>query len=128
MSELVDPRDQQRVQVLLDRVQASLGIGGISDLLLRLPGTRFTPPTAKRFLAAATPGVVWLGAQDQLLLTDPPTHVQIVGGVVLHRDELLPGELAGVVAGLIARLVADFNGYDEAVAALSAAAEVVDRF
>lgn len=127
MSANIDPQDQSAVARLLSRVVAVLGIAGVSDLLLRIPGTRLVPATAKRFLTPASPASVWIGTEHQLVLTDPPTHVQSVGGVVLHRDTVLPGELPGVLAPLIARMVHDYNCQESATAALSAVAEVIDQ-
>jgi hypothetical protein len=127
MNASVDPEDQPAVARLLAEVVAALGVAGISDLLLRIPGTRLVPATAKRFLTPASPASVWLGTEHQLVLTDPPTHLQSVGGVVLHRDIVLPGELPSVLAPLISRLVHDYNCQESAGAALSAVAEVIDR-
>lgn len=127
MSASIDPEDQAAVARLLARVVAVLGVAGVSDLLLRIPGTHLSPATAKRFLTPASPASVWIGSEHQLVLTDPPTHLQSVGGVVLHRDTVLPGELPTVLAPLIARLVHDYNCRESASAALSAVAEAIDR-
>lgn len=127
MSASIDPQDQPAVTHLLTRVVAVLGVAGVSDLLLRIPGTRAVPATAKRFLTPASPASVWIGTEHQLVLTDPPTHLQVVGGVVLHRDSIQPGELPGVISPLIARLVQDYGCRESAAAALSAMAEVIDR-
>lgn len=127
MSASIDPQDQSTVTQLLTRVVAVLGVAGVSDLLLRIPGTRMIPARAKRFLTPASPASVWIGTEHQLVLTDPPTHLQSVGGVVLHREVVLPGELPSVLAPLVARLVRDYDCQESATAALSAVAEVIDR-
>lgn len=123
----VDPLDRDDVAAVLAGTQSAMGVGGVADLLVRLPGVRRAEGTPKGFLRAATPATVWLGPEDALVLSDPPAYHHIVGGVALHHEPLPPGLLAGVVARLVAQWTVENGTRTESAAVLTAAREVLDR-
>jgi hypothetical protein len=123
----VDPLDRDVVATLLAATQSAMGVEGVADLLMRLPGVRRTAGTPKGFLRPATPDTVWLGPEDAFVLTDPPAYHHVVGGVALHHEPLPPGLLAGVVARLVAQWTVDTGTRAESAAVLTAAREVLDR-
>lgn len=123
-----DPSDQQQVAAVLATVVRELGVGGLGDLLGRLPGSRLEAARPGGVFKRAEPASVWLGAEHQLVLTDPVVHVHAVGGVVLARDPLPPGRLPDVVARLLVAAVADQGAQAEAATVLSAARESAERW
>jgi hypothetical protein len=101
----VDPLDVRQVAEVLGRTLELMGPEGVGDLLARLPGARPVPGTAGRLFRPAVTGSVWLGADHQLVLSDPVVHQHVVGGVVLQRRALTPAELGPTVAQAVADLV-----------------------
>lgn len=123
----VDPSDEQQVAAVLRIVLRELGIPGLGDLLVRIPGSRGEASRPGGMFRRAMPASVWLSPQHQLLLTDPVVHVHVVGGVVLARDPLPAGRLPEVVAPLLVAAIADQGGQSEAAVALTAARESSER-
>jgi len=122
----VNPHDQATVGPIFAATMQAMGIGGVGDLLSRLPGTRVDPGRPARFFSPAVPPSVTLGAEHQLLLTEPPEYVHRVGGVVLHRRAVPPGELPGLLAGLVSSLTREQGSEAETTAVLSVARDVLD--
>ena len=63
---------------------------------------------------------MWVGPENCLALTDPLVLEHVVGGVVLSRDSLRPGDLPGILARLIADHARREAVVDDAAVALSA--------
>jgi hypothetical protein len=101
----VDPTDPASVARVLDATVGSAGLEAIGDLLARLPGARTTPAVPRGFLRAAVPGAVWLGTEWCWSMTEPPTLLQVVGEVVLHRIPMEPGLVGGALSRPVAELV-----------------------
>jgi hypothetical protein len=120
----VDPTDPAAVGAVLSATVAGAGLDAVTDLLARLPGTRTTPAVPKGFLRPAVPAAVWLGAEHCWSETDPPTLLHVVGGVVLHRAEVAPGDVADALGRVIADLVRRTGAAADASAALTAARDV----
>lgn len=127
----VDPHDVNRVAAVLDAVLDGSGVGGLLDLLARIPGVRVDPGSAKGFLRAAVPPSTWLGTEHQLVLRGGPArgeqvlvHQHVVGGITLSRDTLPPSRVPGVVARLLSITVRDAGSDEEASAALTAVREL----
>jgi hypothetical protein len=120
----VDPTDAYAVRAVLDATVRTAGVDAVTDLLRRLPGTRSTPAAPRGFLRAAVPAAVWLGPESCWSCTSPPTLLHVVGGVVLHRSELHPGDVAEALGGVVAEMVRRTGELAEASAALTAARDV----
>jgi hypothetical protein len=120
----VDPTDPTAVGAVLDATVRSAGLDAVTDLLVRLPGTRTTPAVRKGFLRPAVPAAVWLGPESCWSCTTPPTLLHVVGGVVLHRSEIHPGDVADALGRVVADLVRRTGGVADASAALTAARDV----
>jgi hypothetical protein len=120
----VDPTDPAAVAAVLQATVAFGGLDAVTDLLARLPGTRVTPAVPKGFLRPAVPAAVWLGSESCWSCTDPPTLLQVVGGVVLHREEVAPGEAAEALTRVVTDLVRRTGGAGDASAVLTAARDV----
>jgi hypothetical protein len=120
----VDPTDPAAVGAVLDATVAGAGLDAVTDLLSRLPGTRTTAAVPKGFLRAAVPAAVWLGPESCWSGTQPPTLLQVVGGVVLHRTEIHPGDVAEALSRVIADLVRRTGATADASAVLTAARDV----
>lgn len=119
----VDPLDAAQVTPVLDAVLEMAGLGGLADLLDRIPGLRVQPAVPGRLFRAAAPPAAWFGAENCLSLADPVMHQQVVGGVVLHRAQVGRGALAPLIARLLAPVVRESGGQEEAAVALTAARE-----
>lgn len=124
----VDPADRDEVAAVVRGVLTAIGSAGLGDLLARLPGTTRQAAVPKGFLRAAVPERVLLGQQDVIEIGEGVVHLQVVGGVTLHRSALAPGEAPAVIAGLIARLTATMGSVEDTAAVLTAAKETTDRF
>ena len=122
---LVDPDDRAEVMPVLAGALRALGPEGVVDLLARLPGVRREPGRPARLFSRAVPAVVWVGPENRLVLADSLVHEHVVGGVVLHREPLRPGDLPGVLAVLIADHARREAAQDDAAVALSAVRDVV---
>jgi hypothetical protein len=122
----VDPTDPAAVGAVLQATVAFGGLDAVTDLLARLPGTRLTPAVPKGFLRPAVPAAVWLGTESCWSSTSPPTLLQVVGGVVLHRQVVETGEVAGALSRLVTDLVRRTGAVGDASAALTAARDVAD--
>ena len=120
----VDPTDPVAVGAVLDATARTGGLEAVTDLLQRLPGTRTTPGTPKAFLRAAVPAAVWLGSESCWSATAPPTLLHVVGGVVLQRTEVHPGDVAGALGRVVADLVRRTGAVADASAALTAARDL----
>ncbi len=120
----VDPTDPAAVGAVLEATVHFGGLDAVTELLARLPGTRLTPAVPKGFLRPAVPAAVWLGTESCWSCTTPPTLLQVVGGVVLHRQEVEPGEVADALSRLVTDLVRRTGGVGDASAALTAARDV----
>ncbi len=120
----VDPTDPVAVGAVLDATARTAGLEAVSDLLQRLPGTRTTPGTPKAFLRPAVPAAVWLGPESCWSCTTPPTLLHVVGGVVLHRSQIEPGEVAEALGRVVTDLVRRTGQVADASAALTAARDV----
>ncbi len=125
-AEFVDPCDRVQVAAVFAAVLKAWGIEGVGDLLGRLPGVRLAAGEPRRRFRAATPPTVTIGSENQLVLAEPPEHLHVVGGVVLSRRALPPGELPLLLADLVTRLTREQASYDDSAAALTAAREVLD--
>ena len=123
----VDPTDPAAVSAVVGLTVTSAGLGAVSDLLARLPGTRVTPAVPKGFLRAGVPGAVWLGPENCWSLTEPPTLLHVVGGVVLHREIVEPGRAAAALGHVVAELVRRTGAVADAAAVLTAARDVAQR-
>jgi hypothetical protein len=120
----VDPTDPAAVGSVLQATVDFGGLDAVTDLLARLPGTRLTPAVPKGFLRAAVPASIWLGPESCWSCTTPPTLLQVVNGVVLHRQYLEPGEVASALTRVVTELVRRTGGVGDASAALTAARDV----
>ena len=120
----VDPTDPTAVGAVLDATAQTAGLEAVTDLLARLPGTRTTSATPKGFLRAAVPAAVWLGPESCWSCTTPPTLLHVVGGVVLHRAQIQPGDVADALGRLVTDLVRRTGQVADASAALTAARDV----
>jgi hypothetical protein len=120
----VDPTDAPAVGAVLDAVVRTAGVDAVTDLLQRLPGTRTTAAVPRGFLRPAVPTAVWLGPESCWSCTSPPTLLHVVGGVVLHRAEIQPGDVAGALGGVVAELVRRTGEVADASATLTAARDV----
>lgn len=121
----VDPGDVDQVRAVLAETLRLMGVDGVVDLLARLPGVVVHAGRPKGFLSRAVPASVWVGPEDQVVLSTPPEHAQVVGGVVLHRVPLPPGQLPTVVARLVVALVRTQGSAAETSLTLTAAREAV---
>ena len=120
----VDPTDPVAVaEVVRLTVQAG-GLPALGDLLARLPATRTTPEVRRSLLRAGVPAAVWVGDESCWSLTDPPTLLHVVGGVVLHRTVVTPGDAPDLVGRLVTDLVRRTGASGDASAVLTAAREV----
>jgi hypothetical protein len=120
----VDPTEPEAVSAVLAATVAAGGLDALTDLLGRLPGTTSTPAEPKGFLRAAVPASIWLGPETCWSCTRPPTLLQVVNGVVLHRDTVHPGEAAGRLARVVADLARRTGTVADASAVLTAARDV----
>ncbi|WP_151082006.1 hypothetical protein [Nocardioides cynanchi] len=120
----VDPTDPLAVGAVLEATARTSGLDAVTDLLTRLPGTRTTPATPKGFLRSAVPASVWLGPESCWSCTEPPTLLHVVGGVVLQRTEVQPGDVGAALSRVVADLVRRTGQVDDASAALTAARDV----
>jgi hypothetical protein len=120
----VDPRDSSAVAAVLAATWSATGVDGLADLLSRMQGSRFAPGRPRRLLSPAVPASVWLGPEDELVLTEPPEHRHVVGGVVLQRTALPPADLAPTLARLITSLTRSQDSYADTAAVLTAARDV----
>ena len=120
----VDPTDPMAVGAVLDATVRSAGLDAVTDLLARLPGTRTMAAVPKGFLRQAVPAAVWLGQESCWSCTTPPTLLHVVGGVVLHRSEIHPGDVADALGQVLADLVRRTGEVADASAALTAARDV----
>jgi hypothetical protein len=120
----VDPTDPVAVGDVLDATVQTAGLDAVTDLLARLPGTRTTAAVAKGFLRPAVPAAVWLGPESCWSCTAPPTLLHVVGGVVLQRTEVHPGDVAGALGRVVAELVRRTGGVADASAVLTAARDI----
>jgi hypothetical protein len=123
----VDPTDAAAVGAVLDATVRTAGLDAVTDLLVRLPGTRSTPAVPRGFLRPAVPAAVWLGPESCWSCTSPPTLLHVVGGVVLHRTEVHPGDVAEALGRVVADMVRRSGAVADASAALSAARDVAAR-
>ncbi len=121
----VDPLDVRQVAEVLGRTLTLMGSAGVGDLLARLPGARSVAGTTGRLFRPAVAGAVWLGAEHQLVLSDPVVHQHVVGGVVLQRRPLAPAELGPAVAPLVAALARSQGDLEEAATVLTVARDVL---
>jgi hypothetical protein len=121
----VNPLDADQVAPVLAGTRDLMGAGGLGDLLSRLPGAERRPGQPGRLFRAATPDAVWLGREDVLVLTDPPVHQHVVGGVVLQRAALAPAQTGAVLARLVVALVRDQGSVEEAATVLTTARDVL---
>jgi hypothetical protein len=120
----VDPADPLAVAAVISAVVSSSGIDAVTDLVARLPGVRLAAAVPKGFLRPAVPAAIWLGTEYCWSATDPPTLLHIVGGVVLHRDPVEPGEAPEILGRLVPELVRRTGARDDASAVLTAARDV----
>jgi hypothetical protein len=123
----VDPTDAAAVAAVVAATVATGGLDAVTDLLARLPGTKVTPGVAKGFLRAAVPAAVWLGSETCWSSTEPPTLLHVVGGVVLHREAIEPGEAGPALGHVVADLVRRTGAVGDASAVLTAARDVAGR-
>ena len=70
------------------------------------------------------PAAIWLGSEYCWSCTEPPTLLHVVNGVVLHRDEVEPGEAPALLGRLVPDLVRRTGAVADASAALTAARDV----
>jgi hypothetical protein len=120
----VDPTDPAAVGAVLQATVDFGGLDAVTDLLARLPGTRVAPAVPKGFLRQAVPMAIWLGPESCWSCTAPPTLLQVVGDVVLHRRVIDPGEVAASLTRVVTDLVRRTGGVNDASAALTAARDV----
>jgi hypothetical protein len=120
----VDPLDQAAVAEVVRVTVQTGGLTAVADLLARLPGTRTAPEVPKGFLRPAVPAAIWLGAETCWSSTEPPTLLQVVGGVVLHRTVVSAGEAPELVGREVTDLVRRTGASADASAVLTAAREV----
>jgi hypothetical protein len=120
----VDPTDPAAVAAVLRATVDFGGLDAVTELLARLPGTRLAPAVPKGFLRPAVPAAVWLGTESCWSCTAPPTLLQVVGGVVLHRQEVEAGDVAEALTRLVTDLVRRTGAVGDASAALTAARDV----
>jgi hypothetical protein len=123
----VDPYDAGQVARVVEGTLRLMGTGGVLDLLARLPGVVLVPAGRRGLWRPATPAAVLVGAEHRLTVTEPVVHEHTVGGVVLRRTEVPPGQLPGLVAGLVVALTHAQGSGPESGVVLSAAREVLGR-
>ena len=122
---LVDPQDRDEVAAVLADTQRLMGYDGVLDLLARLPGVELLPGRPARIFRPAVAASVCVGAEHLLSGGEPVTHQHVVGGVVLQRSTVPPGELPALLAGLVGSLCRQQGSGPEAATVLTAAREVV---
>jgi hypothetical protein len=120
----VDPTDPIAVAEVLRATAASGGLTAVGELLARLPGTRTTAAVPRGFLRAGAPGAVWLGTDWCWSATEPPTLLQVVNEVVLHRTTVTAGTVAEALARPVADLVRRTGSVADASAVLTAARDL----
>lgn len=98
----VDPTDPEAVAAVLAAVVGSGGLDAVTDLLVRLPHTRSTPPVPKAMFRAAVPAAVWVGSDYCWSCSDPPVLMHVSGGVELSHTEILPGDAPAALARVVA--------------------------
>jgi hypothetical protein len=120
----VDPTDAAAVAEVVAATVSTGGLDAVSDLLARLPGTRVTAEVRKGLLRPAVSAAVWLGTESCWSRTQPPTLLHVVNGVVLHREEVEPGEAPGLLARVVVDLVRRTGAVGDASAVLTAARDL----
>ena len=120
----VDPTDAVAVAEVVGATVATGGLSAVTDLLGRLPGTRTTAEVPRGILRQGVPAAVWLGVESCWSCTEPPTLLHVVNGVVLHREQVEPGEAAALLGRVIADLVRRSGLVEDASAVLTAARDL----
>lgn len=120
----VDPTDPGAVAEVVAATVAAGGLSAVTDLLARLPGTRVTPEVPRGFWRAAVPAAVWLGTESCWSSTEPPTLLHVVNGVVLHREQVDPGEAPDLLGRVVVDLVRRTGAVADASAVLTAARDI----
>ncbi len=125
---VVDPYDVAQVTAVLAGTWDLMGPDGLADLMARLPGARLVPGSPGRLFHTAVPAGVWVGPEHFLELSaEPVVHQHVVGGVVLRRAAVPPGELPTLLARLVGTLVRDQGSAADATVVLTAARDVLHR-
>ncbi len=120
----VDPTDVTAVVEVVRATVATGGLAAVTDLLARLPGVRTTAAVPRGFLRPGVPAAVWLGSESCWSCTEPPTLLHVVGGVVLHREVVEPGEAPQLLGRLVADLAQRSGAIADASAVLTAARDL----
>ena len=125
MSAFVDPADPQEVELVLAPAVALLGPARLLDAL-----SEVLPVSAGRrggLFRAAEPYRMAVG--DRVLAVDEHQRASlqhVVGGIVLATDTVRAADLAGVLASLVSRAVAEQGNGDEVAVALTSLRDAVD--
>jgi hypothetical protein len=126
VSGFVDAGDQAAVAAVLEAALPALGLSGVLQQLARVPGLVVRPPQPGRLLRSAVPGVVAYGDQTARVEASGRVRLEhVVAGVVLSRDDVPPVRVAGTLAGLVTRSVADTGAGDEVSVLLTALRDAV---
>ena len=125
----LDPYDAVAVADLVTRLQAAAGTEGVIDLLRRLPGASTVPGRRGGLFRATTPDSLRLGSEYAVAAGGPggapPVLEHVVSGVVLQREPLLPGRVAGVLPRVVADLARELGARTEVSVVLTAVAETL---
>jgi hypothetical protein len=125
--EPLDPSDADQVAAVFAGTLRLMGYDGVLDLLFRLPGVALVRGSPKRMFRAAVDDLVAVGAEHRLSTTEPVVHQHVVGGVVLRRGVVPPGDLPALLASLVGSLTRAQGSQEEFVAVLGAARDVLQQ-
>jgi hypothetical protein len=102
----VDPPDRAEVAAVLRATLDRLGMPGLVDLLTRVPGVQVDPGQASGVIRRGRPARV-VGSERVIVLGGPVVCEHVVGGIVLSRTPVRPGDLPDLLAGVVRDAVAE---------------------
>lgn len=123
----VDPQDADQVAAVVEDTRRLMGYDGVVDLLARLPGVELVPGHPKRRFHPAVAATVSVGPEHLLAMSEPVLHQHVVGGIVLQRSVVPPGELPRLLAVLVGSLCVRQGSQQETAAVLTAAREILEQ-
>jgi hypothetical protein len=126
VNSFVDATDPAQVEAVLAAAVTALGPAGALASLAGIPELEVVPARPGGLFRAPTPATVEYG--DQRLSVDArgrATLHHVVGGIVLSQDAVSRSALAGALAGLAVRAVADSGANEEVSVLLTALRDAV---